>query len=159
MEGNRGQATCNAPFTITVNQMKVDRDKVQALEDIKDGRMVLEGMVEEQGLIVAEVEGGAEVKDVVEPMDVGRGDVAVQVLLKPLASTTTDITVKSFTKSVSPNVPISARIRDFSVVFYHHFDMIVDQTNLYASQVMDPSQYDKWTKLTAEELWAYFGFM
>ena len=37
--------------------------------------------------------------------------------------------------------------------------MIVDQTNLYASQVMDPSQYDKWTKLTAEELWAYFGFM
>ena len=37
--------------------------------------------------------------------------------------------------------------------------MIVDQTNLYASQVMDPSQYDKWTKLTAGELWAYFGFM
>ena len=37
--------------------------------------------------------------------------------------------------------------------------MIVDQTNLYASQVMDPSQYDKWTKLTADELWAYFGFM
>ena len=37
--------------------------------------------------------------------------------------------------------------------------MIVDQTNLYASQVMDPSQYDKWTKLTAEELWAYFGFI
>lgn len=24
---------------------------------------------------------------------------------------------------------------------------------------MDPSQYDKWTKLTADELWAYFGFM
>ena len=37
--------------------------------------------------------------------------------------------------------------------------MIVDQTNLYASQVMEPSQHDKWTKLTADELWAYFGFM
>ena len=37
--------------------------------------------------------------------------------------------------------------------------MIVDQTNIYASQVMNSSQYDKWTKLTADELWAYFGFM
>ena len=37
--------------------------------------------------------------------------------------------------------------------------MIVYQTNLYASKVMDPSQYDKWTKLTADELWAYFGVM
>jgi hypothetical protein len=37
--------------------------------------------------------------------------------------------------------------------------MIVDQTNLYASQVMEPSHYDKCTKFTADELWAYFRFM
>ena len=37
--------------------------------------------------------------------------------------------------------------------------LIVDQTNLYASQVMDISQYEKWSKVTADEIWAYFGFM
>ena len=74
---------------------------------------------------------------------------------------TTDITVESFTKRVGPNVPISARIRDIFQLFFTTtlIDMIVDQANLYTSQVMDPSQYDKWTKLTADELWAYFGFM
>ena len=74
---------------------------------------------------------------------------------------TTDITVETFTKEVGPSVPISARIRDIFQLFFTTtlIDMIVDQTNLYASQVMDPSQCDKWTKLTADELWAYFGFM
>ena len=38
-------------------------------------------------------------------------------------------------------------------------DLIVDQTNLYASQVMDTAHYEKWTKVTPEEIWAYFGFM
>ena len=38
-------------------------------------------------------------------------------------------------------------------------DLIVDQTNLYASQVMDAVQYDKWTKVTSDEILAYFGFM
>ena len=37
--------------------------------------------------------------------------------------------------------------------------LIVDQTNLYASQVMDISQYEKWSKVTDDEIWAYFGFM
>ena len=41
--------------------------------------MVLGGAVEEEGLTEGEVEGGAEVEDVVEPVDMGRGrgDVAV----------------------------------------------------------------------------------
>ena len=56
-----------------MNQVKVDGEKVQALEDVKDGPVVLGGPVEEEGL----TEGGAEVEDVVEPVDVGRGDVAV----------------------------------------------------------------------------------
>ena len=38
-------------------------------------------------------------------------------------------------------------------------NLVVDQTNLYASQVMDPVQYDKWTKVTSDEIWMYFGFM
>ena len=62
-----------------MNQVKVDREKVRALEDVKDRPMVLGGAVEEEGLTEGEVEGGAEVEDVVEPVDVGRGrgDVAV----------------------------------------------------------------------------------
>ena len=71
------EATCNVPFITTVNQVKVDREKVRALEDVKDGPVVLGGAVEEEGL--TEGEGGAEVEDVVEPVEVGRGrgDVAV----------------------------------------------------------------------------------
>ena len=35
-------------------------------------------------------------------------------------------------------------------------DLIVEQTILYASQA---SQYEQWSKVTADEIWAYFGFM
>jgi hypothetical protein len=30
---------------------------------------------------------------------------------------------------------------------------------MYASQVMDASHYQQWSKVTADEIWAYFGFM
>ena len=36
---------------------------------------------------------------------------------------------------------------------------IVEQTNLYTSQVMDALHYDKWSQVTADEICAYFGFM
>ena len=34
---------------------------------------------------------------------------------------------------------------------------IVEQTNLYTSQVMDALHYDKWSQVTADEICAYFG--
>ena len=37
-------------------------------------------------------------------------------------------------------------------------DLIVAQTNLYAQQTMDESEFESWTQVTAEELWAYMGF-
>lgn len=64
-----------------VMAVTVDKEKVPALED---RRVVIGAVVEEEALTEAEVEGGAEVEDVVEP--VGGGDVAMYVLLKPLTS-------------------------------------------------------------------------
>ena len=64
-------------------------------------------------------------------------------------------------ESVSRTVPISGHVIDiFKLLFTTTLiDLIVDQTNLYACQVMDASQYDKWSKVTADEIWVYFGFM
>ena len=38
-------------------------------------------------------------------------------------------------------------------------ELIVEQTNLYARQVMSESQYAKWVEVNEEEIWAYMGFM
>lgn len=47
---------------------------------------------------------------------------------------------------------------EFSKLFFTAslIDLIVEQ---YASQVMDASHYQQWSKVTADEIWAYFGFM
>ena len=50
--------------------------KVQALKDIKDGRMVIWIVVEDECL-TEEVDGGPEVEDMVEVVDVDREDVVV----------------------------------------------------------------------------------
>ena len=121
-----------------MNQIEVDKEKVPVLKDnIKEG-VVTRVMVGEHSRV-----GSSQTTD------------------QQWRDQTTDITVESFTKGVGPNVPISARIR--GILFQLFFittliDMIDGQTNLYASQVMEPSRY-KWTKLTADELWAYFVFM
>ena len=71
------------------------------------------------------------------------------------------MTVKPFTEEVAPRVPLSTRILEIFQLFFTItlIDLIVEQTNLYASRVMDPTHYEKWTKVTAEEILAYFGFM
>ena len=37
-------------------------------------------------------------------------------------------------------------------------DKIVAQTNLYAKQIMEEEKYNKWEKITRDELRAYIGF-
>ena len=37
-------------------------------------------------------------------------------------------------------------------------EMIVEQTNLYAREVMGDEKFMKWNQVTEEELWAYLGF-
>ena len=71
------------------------------------------------------------------------------------------MTVEPFTEEVGPRVPLSTRILEIFQLFFTTtlIDLIVEQTNLYASQVMDPTHYEKLTKVTAEEILAYFGFM
>ena len=84
----------------------------------------------------------------------------------------TNVTVEPFTEEVGSRVPLSTRILEIFQLFFTTtlIDLIVEQTNLYASQVMDPTHYEKWTvmdpthyekwtKVTAEEILAYFGFM
>ena len=37
--------------------------------------------------------------------------------------------------------------------------LIVEQTNLYANQVMGDAKFATWEQVTTDELMAYFGFM
>ena len=37
--------------------------------------------------------------------------------------------------------------------------MIVEQTNLYAKQLMGEERYATWDRVYTEEVWAYLGFM
>ena len=77
------------------------------------------------------------------------------------SETTNTINVERFTENVGPAVPISAHIVDIFRLFFTTslIDLIVEQTNLYASQLMETAQYEKWTKVTADEIWAYFGYV
>ena len=38
-------------------------------------------------------------------------------------------------------------------------ELIVEQTNKYAAECMGQEKYEKWDKVTVEELCAYMGFM
>ena len=77
------------------------------------------------------------------------------------SETTNTVNVERFTENVGPAVPISAHIVDIFRLFFTTslIDLIVEQTNLYASQLMETAQYEKWTKVTADEIWAYFGYV
>ena len=158
--GSRLCIYCNICTYSESKLMKVDKEKVPVLEDnIKQGvvtRVVVrEARGKGRGRGRGQRRGGVHGQG-------GHSRVgSSQTTDQQWRDQTTDITVESFTKGVGPNVPNSAHIRD---IFQHFFtttliDMIVDQANLYTSQVMEPSQYDKWTKFTADELWAYFGFI
>ena len=60
------------------------------------------------------------------------------------------VNAEPFTENVGPAVPISACIVDIFRLFFTTslVDVTVEQTNLYASQVMEIAQYKKWTKVT-----------
>ena len=69
--------------------------------------------------------------------------------------------VRPFNRLVSPAVALSACILEIFKLFFTPalIDLIVEQTNLYAQQVMNDAQYAKWENVNAEEIWAYMGFM
>ena len=65
------------------------------------------------------------------------------------------------TRSVGPAVVLSACLLDIFKPFFTPalIGLIVELTNLYASQIMSDRQYTKWEDVTAEEIWAYVRFM
>ena len=62
---------------------------------------------------------------------------------------------------MGPTVPIpSSVLGTFQLLFTTTLmQYIVDQTNFYALQCMGDEPYSTWTKVTLEELNAFFGFM
>ena len=76
------------------------------------------------------------------------------------SATLTPANVAPFTSHVGPKVTIPESPSDtFQLMFTPSFlDAIVEQTNLYAKEVMGEDKYESWEKVTQEELKAYLGF-
>ena len=77
------------------------------------------------------------------------------------SSNTSPIIVQPFSRPVGPAVALSACILELFKIFFtpELINLIVEQTNLYASQVMTDDQNAKWVDVNEEEIWAYMGFM
>ena len=73
----------------------------------------------------------------------------------------TSITVESFNKTAGPKVPIPHSAKEIFFLFFTPplLELIVEQTNKYAAECMGQEKYEKWDKVTIEELCAYMGFM
>ena len=69
--------------------------------------------------------------------------------------------VQPFTELTGPTTAIPCLISEVFQLFLSMgiLQLIVDQTNLYASQVMAPEKFAAWEQVTVPELKAYFGFM
>ena len=74
--------------------------------------------------------------------------------------TTKHIPIQPFTSPTGPTEDISTSpIEVFDLFFSPDLmDEIVKQSNTYAKTVMGPEKYDKWTKITVDELKAFLGF-
>ncbi len=73
----------------------------------------------------------------------------------------TSITVTPFTETVGPTQPLPSTPLEVFRMFFTSaiMNIIVCQTNLYALQCMGEEKYDRWDKVTEQEMLAYFGFM
>ena len=76
------------------------------------------------------------------------------------SSTPTPFTISPFSSPVGPKVNIPESPADtFELLFTPAFlGDIVEQSNLYAKEVMGEERYSSWDKITTEELKAYLGF-
>ena len=69
--------------------------------------------------------------------------------------------VQPFSEQTGPTTAIPCLISEMFLLFFSMgiMELIVNQTNLYASQVMGPEKFAAWEQVTVTELKAYFGFM
>ena len=77
--------------------------------------------------------------------------------LSPLSSATAAINVQPFNRCVGPAVMLSASIAEIFELFFTSalVDLIVEQKNLYVSQMMSDGQYAKWEDVNVEEIYAF----
>ena len=99
-----------------------------------------------------EVQVGGGVKEVIHPVQVNPAIVisGLRQLLTYMWNNSRRVLVQMS--------PFRHAFLIFSSLFFtvSLIDLIVKQTNLYASQVMDASHYhQQWSKVTADEIWAY----
>ena len=73
----------------------------------------------------------------------------------------TPITVEGFKKTPGPKVPIPQSAKEIFFLFFTPtlLELIVEQTNKYAAECMGLEKFEKWDKVTVDELCAYMGFM
>ena len=76
------------------------------------------------------------------------------------SSTLTPIPIPPFSSPVGSTIDIPASpIDTFDLMFtLDLLDDMVEQTNLYAKEVMGEEKFNSWCKVTREELRAYLGF-
>ena len=70
------------------------------------------------------------------------------------------VTIHEFCGQTGPKNPLPSCILGLFKLFFTSSLMstIVQQTNLYAREVLGEEKFMKWTPVTEEELWAYLGF-
>ena len=78
-----------------------------------------------------------------------------------LTETLTPITTEDFTKPAGPKVPIPRSAKEIFFIFFTPtlLELIVEQTSKYAAECMGLEKYEKWNKVTVDELCAYMRFM
>ena len=75
------------------------------------------------------------------------------------SSTLHPVTINPFTSPVGPTVPISDSPLEVLELFFSAdlMEKIIEESNRYANQVMGDERYNKWKKVTVEELKAFLG--
>ena len=70
------------------------------------------------------------------------------------------VLIKQFASTSGPIVNIPESPLDMFELFFSYdlLDMIVEESNIYAAQVMGDERYREWRKITKEEVKAFFGF-
>ena len=71
------------------------------------------------------------------------------------------VQVEPFSEETGPTTAIPCLVSEVFQLFFSMgiMQLIFEQTNLYASQVMGPEKFAVWEQVTVVELKAYFSFM
>ena len=71
------------------------------------------------------------------------------------------VKVKKFTASVGPTAILPSTVIDMFLCFFTEelLRMITEQSNLFAEQAMEQEEFQRWVKITTEEIKAYLGFI